>query len=285
MSKLPALSNWETTAHNLHQAAQVMGALHMLLIDRKPNYLELPMQIVPTGLVGGAMPIGGTIRLDFEQAALIYTPDTGAAQSLPLAGTTQAALFETVLATLANAGYDVTGKTGTHASYTDAYWAALTAKAHRTLPAREEYGGTTDLTVDIGLAADYANALYTIFTGVARFRARLNGPMTPVVVWPEHFDLSFLWFASDDFNESASHMSFGFAPFSPNMPRPYLYSYAYPYPDGYAGPSHVPAPAYWSTEDFTGIAVLYDDMLNEDDPAAFVEAMFMAIYRDMSTIF
>ena len=42
-------------------------------------------------------------------------------------------------------------------------------------------------------------------------RARLNGPMTPIVVWPEHFDLSFLWFASAQATDRFPHMNFGCA--------------------------------------------------------------------------
>ena len=39
------------------------------------------------------------------------------------------------------------------------------------------------------------------------------GPQTPIVVWPEHFDLSTLWFPTNDRSDEAPVMNFGFAPF------------------------------------------------------------------------
>lgn len=46
--------------------------------------------------------------------------------------------------------------------------------------------GDAPLTVDPATGAAYGEALYRVFTAVARFRARLTGPQTPIkvrIVW------------------------------------------------------------------------------------------------------
>jgi hypothetical protein len=50
--------------------------------------------------------------------------------------------------------------------------------------------------------------VYRVFTAAARFRARLEGSQTPIVVWPEHFDLSTLWFPTNDRSDEAPLMDF-----------------------------------------------------------------------------
>jgi hypothetical protein len=75
--KLPALTNWEATAHSLHQAAQLLGGMRMLFIDSLPNYLERAMAIKPEGLSTDPLPFGGEVILDFRQAAMVYKPETG----------------------------------------------------------------------------------------------------------------------------------------------------------------------------------------------------------------
>jgi hypothetical protein len=156
----------------------------------------------------------------------------------------------------------------------------------QTRPAlREKHDQWVDespLDVDGAIARDYAAALDAVFTGMARFRARLNGSMTPIVAWAEHFDLSFLWFASEHADESAPHMNFGFAPFGGGIDEPYLYAYAYPM-DSKPFPT-VPEPAYWHTAGWTGVVVPYPAIARADDPVGYVESNCEATYRALIPI-
>jgi hypothetical protein len=120
------------------------------------------------------------------------------------------------------------------------------------------------LTLDRDTAAGYAQAQDTVFTGLARFRARLEGHMTPIVLWPHHFDLSTLWMLDPEMDDHKPHLNFGFAPFTPGQfDQPYLYAYAYPYPDGFVPPA-VPAPLRWQRDGWTGLVVTYDDLAETD---------------------
>ena len=135
--------------------------------------------------------------------------------------------------------------------------------------------------VDPQVSGQYMDALYRIFTAVARFRARLTGPMTPIVVWPEHFDLSFLWFATDKATDEFPHMNFGFAPFDAETERPYLYAYAYPMPDAFER-LPLPARARWHTSGWRGALVPYDALTAVEHPEAEIEAIGAAIYGVLS---
>jgi hypothetical protein len=156
--------------------------------------------------------------------------------------------------------------------------AALDSSDHVFKPKPGELTSDAPLDVDTTVSADYSHALYQVFTATARFRARLAGPQTPIVVWPEHFDLSTLWFPTNDRSDEAKVMNFGFAPFDGATERPYLYAYAYPMPVGFET-LPLPAPASWHTVGWKGLFVAYDDLARADDPEALIESLFERVYE------
>ncbi len=272
--KLSPLDHWEPTSHSLHQAAQILGAIRMLTRDPVPNYLELALRIEPDGLSTERLPSGGEVRLDFERGVVVCAPKDGRAMAVTLAGRTQASLLESILTALqAQDQALVMQKDG---SFSAAFLAALQARNHP-LISSVEIGGTDALEVDRALGAEYARVLNRVFTATARWRSRLTGFVTPVVVWPEHFDLSTLWFATDDASESAPQMNFGFAPFDSEFNKPYLYVTAYPMPEGF---EKLPLPmgARWHTKGWNGAIVPYDELARADDPEALIESVFEAIH-------
>jgi hypothetical protein len=277
MNRLPALESWEPTAHSLHKAAELLGAIRQLTRERAPSYLHLALRIERNGLSTEALPAGGCVRLDFGRAALVYSGPAGDEHPVPLMGHSQASLFEALLGKM-DAHGDTLAPRRDGESYVRAFLAALAAKRHVVSAEDGGLAGDVRLTVDPATSAAYGEALYTVFTAVARFRARLTGPQTPIVVWPEHFDLSTLWFATNDSSDSAPQMNFGFAPFDGVYTQPYLYAYAYPMPAGFAA-LPLPAPARWNTAPWKGLVLHYDDLRQSDDPEALIEATCEALYR------
>ena len=231
------------------------------------------MKVEPDGLSTERLPAGGLLLLNFKRAAMIYHPSGDAEVVIPLAGHTQATLSQALLERMQPGDLNHTFDAVPQDRLAQGLIDALAAQGHK----GKELMGTQPLNVDQQQASDYAEALYVIFTGIARFKARLNGPMTPAVVWPEHFDLSTLWFLDGDMDDYKAHLNFGFAPFSEGFPRPYLYAYAYPYPPDVQLPP-LPAPARWTTETWKGVVVDYEDIAWKQDPAAFVEQMCLDIF-------
>lgn len=273
---LPSLDNAQPTLESLHTVARLLGAVRLLVFERKPNFLELGLKITSDGLSTDVLPSGGEVTLDFRRLALVYQPAAGDAVMLPISGQTQTALLERLLATIHAGELAEVVPHAAGASYTDAMFTAE-GFANRLKPKRDYLSGTTPLQFDAGAARSYAEALYAIFTGVARFRARLDGAQSPVVVWPEHFDLSFLWFAAEP-DEHRPHLNFGFAPYSAGMDYPYLYAYAYPYPAQYDPPA-LPAGARWQTERWTGVVLPYSEIAQRENAGGYVEAACAAINR------
>jgi hypothetical protein len=266
---LPNLDGAQPTLRSLHTVARLLGAVRLLVYERQPNFLELGLKVVPQGLSTDLLPAGGEVILDFTRLALVYRPASGDETGISISGSSQAALLETLLAAIhARELAAVVPRSGSQ-SYSDAAFLAADSFANRIRPKRDHLSDTTTLSFGAQAAADYAKALYAIFTGVARFRARLNGYMTPAVVWPEHFDLSFLWFAAAP-DEAHPHLNFGFAPYSTGIDYPYFYAYAYPYPAQYAAPT-LPPGARWNTKSWTGMVLPYAEVARHENAEAFVE--------------
>jgi hypothetical protein len=275
---LPALPNWEPTAHQLHKAAQLLGTLRLLCLKHVPNYLELAMKIVPEGLSTDVLPGGSEVVLDFHKVAMLIKSPAAEDHIIPLAGHNQATLFAALVEALQTSELASLLDSTSEGSIIDRLFSAIQAGSFAVTPKREDLTDTQSFEIDPKLSSTYGSALYAVFTGVARFRARLAGMMTPVVVWPEHFDLSFLWFAGEQPDDYKPHLNFGFAPFSPGFPLPYLYTTAYPLPTGYQGPI-LPNYATWNTAGWNGVVVPYDTIAQAVDRVSFVEDACLTIYK------
>src|SRR5258708_9044582 len=93
---LPPLTNLEPTAQELRKAAQVIAALRLLELEHSPHYLEFSLNVKPEGLSTAALPLGGDVILDFQQAAMIVNDPAAKSTAIPLAGHGQPPLFEAV---------------------------------------------------------------------------------------------------------------------------------------------------------------------------------------------
>ncbi len=279
---LPNLDNAQPTLHSLHSAALLLKPLRQLCFERQPNFIHLGLKVTPDGVSTDLLPSGSEITLDYRQLALIYQPASGAAVSISLNGRTQADLFETLLQTVYAGELTAIIPHNSGDTFTDDLLKVAPTLTNRSQPKREDVSGQTPMQFDVQAANAYADAFYSLFTGMARFKARLNGSMTPILVWPEHFDASFLWF-KDQPDEQHPHLNFGFAPFSYGINYPYLYAYAYPYPTQFDAPK-LPAGARWNSEGWTGVILPYSEIERQNDPALYVESSCEAIFRSLNTL-
>ncbi len=275
----PKLENWTETAFGLHRGALLLGALQRLTQPPKPAYLELGLRLLPNGLAADALPGGGRVVLDFTTGSLVYSPAGGAVVDFPLNGSSQAQVFNGLFGLLAAgelagalpAGDDLAGRVSEGIAFRGGRYRP---------PKREALWDETPVRINSQTSQDYLDSLQAIFTAIARFRAQLLGTMTPLVVWPEHFDLSTLWFVGTEIDESQPHFNFGYAPFSEGLEQPYLYAYAYPYPEHYDPPA-MPEGTRWHTQGWTGAVLPYEVIAAQADPVAFVEQSCQAIYTSL----
>jgi hypothetical protein len=256
---LPALLDWDKTRTSLHRASQVVSAVRASVTPPLPNALRLSLYPDRGGLSTGTLPFGGDLLLDLNSLAVVYRQPGEPDAHVSLNGHSQWTLAGAVVGMLYDEGHDVNID-------------------------RNQLADQNPFEINPQTSADYGLALDTVFTAAARFRARLFGPQSPVVVWPHGFDLSFLWFADGSADEHHDpHMNFGFSPASAGFERPYLYVYASPSP---AELADVPLPplAHLNTEGWTGVVVYYDNLLGESDPAAAIEKLYDEIYQAISPL-
>lgn len=253
---LPALAEWGNTRLNLHQAAQVIGAVRAAVAEPEPNWGHLGLRVVPDGLTTGVLPGVGEMLLDFKTLAVLYKPGSQDPVEFTLARYSQVTLADAVEQTLDALDHPVTLK-------------------------RNKITGTSLWEIKADLAADYARVLFLFFETLRRFRESLPGEKSRLVVWPHGFDLSFLWFAADKTSEQGPHMAFGFSPGSAGLERPYVYTYAYPVPEGLTRLA-LPPRTRWHTAGWTGTITEYDRLVAEPDPATVIEGVLREIFDRVS---
>ncbi|MBN8620328.1 MAG: hypothetical protein J0L63_15570 [Anaerolineae bacterium] len=254
---LPALQDWDATRNALHQAAQVVGAVRKSRINALPNYAHLGLFVTKSGLSTGALTEEDHLLLDMQQQAVIYTCPAGSIHVVPIRDHTQVSLTDAVLQAMTDAG---------HPASID----------------RSKLTGTDLLSIRPDAASQYGNALYSLYSSLARVRGRLMGSMSPLIVWPHGFDLSFLWFKRGFEERTDPHLNFGFSPGSTGLPRPYVYAYAYPLPATFFDIG-LPEGARFNIDPWKGIVIDYDWLTGLDDHEHVLEDMLYPIYATLAS--
>lgn len=238
---LPILENWESTRTALHQVALVLSAIRVASSDALPNDLQFSANVVDGGISTTELNIGGELFFDFASFTLIYVRDGEEIFKISAGGYNQQSLMQAVLDEFKKLDIVIE-------------------------PSMKHITQDTPFAIDMRLAEDYATVVDAVYTMLARFKAKLSGAMSPLVIWPHHFDMAFIWFATSGTNEHKDpHLAIGFAPFSNGIDRPYFYGYGWSEATGYVQVD-VKSPAKAITEGYTGLYAEYD-ALNTDDMA------------------
>ncbi|MYD08997.1 MAG: hypothetical protein F4X02_03040 [Chloroflexi bacterium] len=254
---LPSLSNWEATRDALHQIALIVGAVRVACVDPLPNDLHFSLDLTDSGFSTSTLCCGGVLEFDLTSRELRFSRCGAAVFQLSAQGHTQISLARALVAIFQDSGYSIA-------------------------PSMKRITGSSALEIDVALSKDYLRALNRIYSALARFRARLGGFMTPLVLWPHHFDMGFIWFPGGGSDEHADpQISFGFAPFSDGLERPYIYAYAWSNATGYVQ-APVSAPARTISAGYTGLYAAYDDLRDVGDFDLAVESMLLQFQRRAS---
>jgi hypothetical protein len=253
MPPLPALTHWEETRTALHQSLQVLRSTRLLGVDPLPNSLEYGALPTTYGATTGPLNFGGELHLDFGRGFIDFKEGDTEVFTVALAGHNQTSLFDTVFAEFERAG-------------------------HKLQPNRSKITNTTPFQLNPESGRVYAGVMWRMYTALARFRGRILGWVTPIMLWPHGFDLSFLWFPSGTEETKDPHVNFGFSPFTADVGQPYVYFYAYPVVAGLD--KAVPSPMRWHTAWATPGGVLeYEKFAGTNDPEAMIEDLLSEVYR------
>lgn len=256
---LPALKNWQSTCAALHQVALVLGAIRVASSDALPNDLQFSVAVTDSGISTSELKVGGELTFDYNEFTLAYKREDEVGFSINAAPYSQTDLMQAVL--------DEFSK--------------LNIKLN---PSMKHITHDSPFQVDLSLAQDYAIVTDAFYTALARFRAQLSGCMSPIVVWPHHFDMAFMWFATKNTNEHQDpHIAIGFAPFSDGIERPYLYGYGWSKDTGYINVELDP-PAQAITEGYTGLYAEYDTLRTLEDFNTIIRDMLLSYQQKVSAV-
>ena len=168
---MPALANWEATRDALHQIALIVGAARVAGSDPLPNDLHFSLDVTADGISTGEMHCGGVLEFNIKDLQLTFTRGGRQVFEMDVAGHSQISLMSRLLEQLDDGGCGLQ-------------------------PSMKHITDETAYCIDRAQALDYGMTLDAVFTALAKFRAKLSGCMTPMVLWPHHFDLAFIWFAT-----------------------------------------------------------------------------------------
>lgn len=256
---LPALNDWESTRDALHQVALVVGAIRVASSDVLPNDLQFSVAVTDGGISTTELNVGGELRFNFASFTLNYVRDDGDVFTIDATSYSQITLMQAVMDEFAKLGIKLE-------------------------PSMKHITHNSPFEVDLALAQEYAIVVDSAYTALARFRSKLNGCMSPLVIWSHHFDMAFIWFATKDTNEHQDpHLAIGFAPFSDGIDRPYFYGYGWSKESGYVEVELDP-PAQAITEGYTGLYAEYDTLRTADKFNQTIEDMLLTYQRKASAL-
>ncbi len=249
MSFFASLADFEPTRQTLHLYSQAVGMIPRVHGIAHPKWWHISLKLRPDGLTTDNIPLpdGGVLalRLDLHQHRLIITSSSGEAKSVSLAeGLTGSEMGEWVITAVAHFGL----------------------KNHYP---RERFANDEPRHYD----PEQAKRFFGVLTNAARtfekHRASLEGPVSPVQVWPHGFDISFEWFGNrverteehGEVQTFPSQLNLGFYPGG----NPYFYSNPWPFEADQLLDKPLPAGARWHTEGWQGTMLPYNELVNHPD--------------------
>jgi hypothetical protein len=127
----------------------------------------------------------------------------------------------------------------------------------------------------------YSKALWWINDVFMSLKPKLiGGVVSPILLYPHHFDVSLVWYPFDDDRQIAIGWSSG----DDTIPEPYVYATAYPEPDGFAK-LPLPKGAYWHHTGFRGAILTYAHLQASSDPIALFERYAQATVLAVKPLF
>lgn len=249
MSFFSSLADFEPTRQTLHLYSQAVGVIPRVHGIAHPKWWHISLKPRPDGLTTDNIPLpnGGVLalRLDLHQHQLIVASSSGETKTVRLAeGLTGTEMGEWVITAVSYFGLQ------------------------NNYP-REKFANDEPRQYD----PEQAERFFGVLTNVARtfekHRASLDGPVSPVQVWPHGFDIAFEWFGNrversqehGETHEFPSQLNLGFYPGG----DPYFYSNPWPFEADKLLDKPLPAGARWHTDGWQGTMLPYSELVDRPD--------------------
>ncbi len=122
------------------------------------------------------------------------------------------------------------------------------------------------------------NALFFVTKSFRMVSYAQRNETGPVVLWPHHFDVAFLWFSGrlvpdkdpKDAENADEQMNIGFLFGDETISEPYFYITAYPWQDAFKD-TELPQGAYWNGEGFNAAILPWSALQTQKEPQQFLK--------------
>lgn len=244
----PRPTEFEPTRATLHAYAHAVGAIPRALGEHHPKWWHVSLNVTPIGLTTDAVAIpgGGTfwLRMDLRDHAVLLEKSSG--DSLRFSMTD--------------------GLTGTQ--FADQLIAIAADLGLQGEYAREKFESDEPRVYDPAKAEQFFDILVNVNQLFERHRSSLEGPSSPVHLWPHNFDLAFDWFGTrvekheehGEVTEFPSQLNLGFY-----VKDAYFYSNPWPFEGAALTGVELPHGATWHTAGWEGTMLPYDALAGDPD--------------------
>jgi hypothetical protein len=252
----------EPTRAALHSYANAATSLSRVHAIPHPSWWHVSLKLRPGSLIGDPIPLPGggllEVRLDMHKHAVVMETDVGPVTELSMQdGATGTQMGDAIIAAAAELGLE--------GDYDRARFDSDDATGY-----------------DAEHATRIMRALVGAHSVFERHRVSLDGPVSPIQVWPHGFDLSFEWFGTrmephDDggkTTELPSQINLGFYPGG----RAYFYSNPWPFEESLLE-TDLPHGAEWHTEGWEGSILYHDQIAGKSNAAAMLAEFARAVHE------
>lgn len=260
-------SQFNETRDAIHLYAIVLGNWLKQCREPRKHWWHASLRPSLNGLTTGVIqaPVNFEFELNLRDSLLVARSDTGEQEVLPLLGQPANDLVIFLDEFLKDIGLEDKYRISPNPPTSD----------------KDSILSDSDFSkVHDRYSAEVANDIAVIISAVsgvmALFRSRISQECSPIQLWPHHFDLSMVWLpgekmAGQDPNDeeySDKQMNFGFTFGDELIPEPYFYITAYPLPATLPSVILLEGSQWYSSSNFSGAVLKYEDLLGNSDPAA-----------------
>jgi len=221
----------QPTRDYLQDIAKILGKVQQVFISPAPHDWHKGLEIVPNGLTTQDLGGGRRLLLDFMKVELSMETFT-----MPLKQMDSNKVFDTLAEWAKRSGSEVA------------------VEKPELLATSVDY--------DAHQASEIMAALLTTRDAFKLFSSTITtGTLSPLLLYPHHFDVSLVWFPKDNDDQ----LGFGFSTGDQDVTEPYYYATQWPEHKEFLQKKLTP-PAYWQKQGFSGAVMPYNDIVLATDP-------------------
>lgn len=235
----------ETTRDFLQDIAKIIGKVQQLFLPPDPNYWHMGLEMTDAGLATQLLPDGTRITIDLRLGVVI-----AGKESWDLTKISAPELFK--------------------------YFQQWLESQSVSLPLAQPKLVTNKAGYDKNQAIKIADALYFAQNILVSLKQEIvGGVVSPVLLYPHHFDLSLAWFPNrqEASEKDEKQYTCGFTLGDDTIQQPYFYTTLYPSSDQFTS-IDLPAPAYFQHDGFTGAILNYNDAIILDNPSKAIVSFY-----------